>query len=133
VGKASQALKDVRIKMGQGIAGWWRSTARPWWCRTQERHTVFLKGGRETKTETQSIVAVPVRFPTLAWVIELINVPGFSRAIAASPKALEQLRSRDRIPPPDAIDQFDDPRQVSRNLTAPNDRLRLVLVFLVHL
>ncbi len=85
VGKASQALKDVRIKMGQGIAGWvaqhgetvvvpGETVVVP---DTTKDTRFFSKVDEKTKTETQSIVAVPVRFrDTCLGVIELINCMG---------------------------------------------------------
>ncbi len=78
VGKASQALKDVRIKIGQGIAGWvaqhGETVVVP---DTAKDKRFFSKVDEKTKTETQSIVAVPVRFrDTCLGVIELINCIG---------------------------------------------------------
>ena len=78
VGKASQALRDVRIKMGQGIAGWvaqhGETVVVP---DTTKDMRFFGKVDEKTKTETQSIVAVPVRFrDTCLGVIELINCVG---------------------------------------------------------
>ena len=78
VGKASQALRDVRIKMGQGIAGWvaqhGETVVVP---DTSKDMRFFSKVDEKTQTETQSIVAVPVRFrDTCLGVIELINCVG---------------------------------------------------------
>jgi diguanylate cyclase (GGDEF)-like protein len=78
VGKASQALKDVRIKMGQGIAGWvaqhGETVVVP---DTSKDQRFFANVDEKTKTETQSIVAVPVKFrDTCLGVIELINCLG---------------------------------------------------------
>ena len=64
VGKASQALKDVRVKMGQGIAGWVAAHGETVVVPDTSKDTRFFsKVDEKTKTETQSIVAVPVRFP----------------------------------------------------------------------
>src|SRR6266478_5456051 len=61
VGKASQALKDVRIKMGQGIAGWVAQHGETVVVPDTSKDTRFFsKVDEKTKTETQSIVAVPV-------------------------------------------------------------------------
>jgi diguanylate cyclase (GGDEF)-like protein len=78
VGKASQALKDVRIKMGQGIAGWVAQHGETVVVPDTAKDTRFFsKVDEKTKTETQSIVAVPVRFrDTCLGVIELINCIG---------------------------------------------------------
>src|SRR5499433_1992568 len=78
VGKASQALKDVRIKMGQGIAGWVAQHGETVVVPDTSKDTRFFsKVDEKTKTETQSIVAVPVRFrDTCLGVIELINCIG---------------------------------------------------------
>jgi diguanylate cyclase (GGDEF)-like protein len=78
VGKASQALRDVRIKMGQGIAGWVAQHGETVVVPDTSKDTrFFAKVDEKTKTETQSIVAVPVRFrDTCLGVIELINCVG---------------------------------------------------------
>src|SRR6202045_5168562 len=78
VGKASQALKDVRVKMGQGIAGWVAQNGETVVVPDTSKDTRFFsKVDEKTKTETQSIVAVPVRFrDTCLGVIELINCIG---------------------------------------------------------
>jgi len=78
VGKASQALKDVRIKMGQGIAGWVAENGEAVVVPDTSKDTRFFdKVDEKTKMETQSIVAVPVKFrDTCLGVIELINCFG---------------------------------------------------------
>src|ERR1700746_4014450 len=78
VGKASQALKDVRIKFGQGIAGWVAQHGETVVVPDTAKDTrFFAKVDEKTKTETQSIVAVPVKFrETCLGVIELINCVG---------------------------------------------------------
>ena len=78
VGKASQALKDVRVKMGQGIAGWVAAHGETVVVPDTSKDTrFFAKVDEKTKTETQSIVAVPVKFrDTCLGVIELINCIG---------------------------------------------------------
>jgi diguanylate cyclase (GGDEF)-like protein len=78
VGKASQALKDVRVKMGQGIAGWVAQHGEAVLVPDTSKDTRFFgKVDEKTKMETQSIVAVPVRFrDTCLGVIELINCLG---------------------------------------------------------
>ena len=78
VGKASTALKDVRIKMGQGIAGWVAQQGQTVVVPDTAKDTRFLGHiDEKTKVETQSIVAVPVKFRnTCLGVIELINCVG---------------------------------------------------------
>ena len=78
VGKASPALKDVRIKLGQGIAGWVAEKGETVVVPDTSKDTRFFhKVDEKTKSETQSIVAVPVKFrDTCLGVIELINCIG---------------------------------------------------------
>src|SRR6201981_2310159 len=78
VGKASQALKDVRIKLGQGIAGWVAQHGEIVIVPDTSKDTRFFgKVDEKTKMETRSIVAVPVKFrETCVGVIELINCVG---------------------------------------------------------
>src|SRR6202171_1172525 len=78
VGKASQALKDVRIKVGKGIAGWVAQHGETVVAPDTAKDTRFFgKVDEKTKTETQSIVAVPVKFrDRCLGVIELINCVG---------------------------------------------------------
>jgi len=93
VGKASQALRDVRIKMGQGIAGWVAQHGETVVVPDTSKDTRFFsKVDEKTKTETQSIVAVPVRFrDTCLGVIELINCVGPSGFDPRDLKLLEAL------------------------------------------
>ncbi len=78
VGKGSQALKDVRIKVGQGIAGWVAQHGKAVIVPDVSQDTRFFsKVDERTKMETQSIVAVPVLFrENCLGVIELINCVG---------------------------------------------------------
>src|SRR6266704_1868197 len=78
VGTASTALKDVRVKMGQGIAGWVAAHGETVVVPDTSKDTRFFSQVDEkTNTETQSIVAVPVKFrDTCLGVIELINCIG---------------------------------------------------------
>ena len=75
VGKGAQALKDVRIKMGQGIAGWVAQHDEAVIVPDVSKDTRFFsKVDEKTKMETRSIVAVPVRYRDhCLGVIELIN------------------------------------------------------------
>jgi diguanylate cyclase (GGDEF)-like protein len=78
VGKASQALKDVRIRLGQGIGGWVAQHGEVVIVPDTSKDTRFFgKVDEKTKMETRSIVAVPVKFrDTCLGVIELINCVG---------------------------------------------------------
>jgi diguanylate cyclase (GGDEF)-like protein len=77
-GEGSAALKDIRIKLGQGIAGWVAQTGEVVIVPdTSKDSRFFAKVDEKTKMETRSIVAVPVRFRDRALgVIELINCVG---------------------------------------------------------
>jgi diguanylate cyclase (GGDEF)-like protein len=78
VGKGAQALKDVRIKMGQGIAGWVAQEDEAVIVPDVSQDTRFFsKVDEKTKMETRSIVAVPVRYRDhCLGVIELVNCVG---------------------------------------------------------
>jgi diguanylate cyclase (GGDEF)-like protein len=93
VGKASQALKDVRIKVGQGIAGWVAQHGEVVIVPDTAKDTRFFgKVDEKTKMETRSIVAVPVKFrETCLGVIELINCVGPEGFDAKDLKLLEAL------------------------------------------
>ena len=93
IGKASQSLKDVRIKMGQGIAGWVAQHGEAVVVPDVSKDTRFFgKVDEKTKMETQSIVAVPVKFrDTCLGVIELINCYGKEGFQERDLKLLEAL------------------------------------------
>jgi len=78
IGKNAHTLKDVRIKMGQGIAGWVAETQQAVIVPDVSQDTRFFsKVDEKTNMETHSIVAVPVRFRDhCLGVIELINCVG---------------------------------------------------------
>ena len=92
VGKASQALKDVRIKLGQGIAGWVAQHGEVVIVPDTTKDTRFFgKVDEKTKMETRSIVAVPVKFRDICLgVIELINCVGVE---GFDPRDLELLEA----------------------------------------
>ena len=77
-GKGAEALKNVRIKLGQGIAGWVAQSGEVVVVPdTHQDSRFFSQVDEKTKTETHSIVAVPVRFREhCLGVVELINCVG---------------------------------------------------------
>src|SRR5579872_602966 len=93
IGKNAHTLKDVRIKMGQGIAGWVAQNQQAVIVPDVSKDTRFFsKVDEKTKMETQSIVAVPVRFRDhCLGVIELINCIGPDGFDARDLKLLEAL------------------------------------------
>src|SRR6201997_1826221 len=74
-GVGAEALKDVRIKLGQGLAGWVAQTGEVVVVPdTSKDSRFFSQVDEKTKMETRSIVAVPVRYRDhCLGVIELIN------------------------------------------------------------
>src|SRR5579863_4998219 len=78
IGKGASALKEVRIKMGQGIAGWVAQNNQAVIVPDVSKDTRFFSQlDQKTNMETQSIVAVPVRFrDRCLGVIELVNCIG---------------------------------------------------------
>jgi diguanylate cyclase (GGDEF)-like protein len=78
IGKNAHVLKELRIKKGQGLAGWVAETGKAVVVPdTSKDERFFAKADEKTKIETRSIVAVPVRFrDQCLGVIELINCVG---------------------------------------------------------
>ncbi len=92
-GKGAEALKDVRIKVGQGLAGWVAQSGEAVVVPDTSKDSRFFgQVDEKTKVETRSIVAVPVRFRDhCLGVIELINcvgADGFSQRDLALLEAL---------------------------------------------
>jgi diguanylate cyclase (GGDEF)-like protein len=89
-GKGSDALKDVRIKVGQGLAGWVAKSGQAVVVPdTTKDERFFSQVDEKTRTETRSIVAVPVRFrDQCLGVIELINCMGPEGAFSQRDLAL---------------------------------------------
>src|SRR5208282_1052257 len=92
-GKGADALKDVRIKVGQGLAGWVAETGEVVVVPdTTKDSRFFAQVDERTKMETRSIVAVPVRFrEQCLGVIELINCFGENGFSARDLALLEAL------------------------------------------
>jgi diguanylate cyclase (GGDEF)-like protein len=62
VGKGAEALKDVRIKIGEGVAGWVAQHNETVVVPDVSRDTRFFsRADEKTKTEIGSLVAVPMR------------------------------------------------------------------------
>jgi len=77
VGEASDKLKDVRLRIGEGIAGWVAQTGKPLVTENAYQDARFAKWvDQKTGFETQSIVCLPLisKGRTLG-VIELLNLP----------------------------------------------------------
>jgi diguanylate cyclase (GGDEF)-like protein len=92
-GEGADALKDVRIKVGQGLAGWVAQSGEAVVVPdTRKDSRFFDKVDERTHLATRSIVAVPVRFrDQCLGVIELINCigpEGFSQRDLALLEAL---------------------------------------------
>jgi diguanylate cyclase (GGDEF)-like protein len=92
-GKGADALKDVRIKLGQGLAGWVAKTGEVVVVPDTTKDSRFFgQVDEKTKMETRSIVAVPVRFrEQCLGVIELINCIGAEGFSARDLALLEAL------------------------------------------
>jgi diguanylate cyclase (GGDEF)-like protein len=92
-GAGAEALKDVRIKVGQGLAGWVAQSGQAVVVPDTSKDSRFFgQVDEKTKVATRSIVAVPVRFrDQCLGVIELINCigpEGFSQRELALLEAL---------------------------------------------
>jgi diguanylate cyclase (GGDEF)-like protein len=92
-GAGAAALKDLRIPLGQGVAGWVAQSGEAVVVPdTSKDSRFFSQVDERTKTDTRSIVAVPVRFrEQCLGVIELINCigpEGFSQRDLALLEAL---------------------------------------------
>jgi diguanylate cyclase (GGDEF)-like protein len=76
VGEAAEALKSVRLKVGEGIAGWVAKHGEQLVVPDVEADPRFAKRIDETtKWETRSIICVPVRSKLrVLGVIQLVNV-----------------------------------------------------------
>ncbi len=77
VGQAAEKLKQVRLKLGEGVAGWVAEKGEPVFlpdANKDERFTARVD--QITRMETRTIAAVPIRGRDgVLGVIELINTP----------------------------------------------------------
>jgi len=77
-GESASKLKDVRLKMGEGIAGWVAQTAQAAIVPDVSKDRRFFAGvDAKTEMRTHSVVCVPIRSKErVLGVIELINYVG---------------------------------------------------------
>ncbi|MCP4219837.1 MAG: sensor domain-containing diguanylate cyclase [bacterium] len=75
VGEAAPSIKDIRIKVGEGIAGWVASTGTPLLVPEVHKDPRFSKKVDEISAfETSSLICIPLRVrDKVMGVIELVN------------------------------------------------------------
>lgn len=75
VGEVADKIKDIRLKVGEGVAGWVAKTGRPLIVPSVKNEPLFNKKIDEmTQFETESIICIPLRIrDKVIGVIELIN------------------------------------------------------------
>ncbi len=80
VGKVSERIKDIRIKKGEGIAGWVALHGQPLLVPDVHQDPRFLRAvDKASNFATESIIAVPMKIKDkVLGVIELINKEGFN-------------------------------------------------------
>jgi diguanylate cyclase (GGDEF)-like protein len=78
IGSGSEKLKDVRLQMGEGIAGWVASTGEPLLVEDVKRDPHFNPRIDDlTQTNTRSVVCVPIKGrERVLGVVELVNCLG---------------------------------------------------------
>jgi diguanylate cyclase (GGDEF)-like protein len=78
IGAGADKLKDVRLKLGEGIAGWVAQTGEPVLVEDVKRDPRFTSRIDEvTQIDTRSVVCVPIRGrEKVLGVIELVNCLG---------------------------------------------------------
>jgi diguanylate cyclase (GGDEF)-like protein len=78
IGAGADKLKDVRLKVGEGIAGWVAQTGEPVLVEDVKRDPRFTPRIDEvTQTDTRSVVCVPIKGKEkILGVIELVNCLG---------------------------------------------------------
>jgi len=78
IGAGADKLKDIRLKMGEGIAGWVAQTGEPVLVEDVRRDSRFTpKFDEVTHTDTRSVVCVPIKGrERVLGVIELVNCLG---------------------------------------------------------
>jgi len=80
VGEASEKIKDLRLKIGEGVAGWVAETGKPLIVPNTRNEPLFTKKIDErSEFSTESIICIPMRIRNrVIGVIELINKKGLS-------------------------------------------------------
>lgn len=75
VGEVADKIKDIRLKIGEGVAGWVAKTGRPLIVPSVKNEPLFNKKvDKMTRFETESIICIPLRIrDKVIGVIELIN------------------------------------------------------------
>lgn len=75
VGEAAERIKDIKIKMGEGIAGWVAQNGQPLLVPDVNQDSRFLKKvDKISNFATQSIIAAPMKIKNkVLGVIEIIN------------------------------------------------------------
>ena len=78
IGSGAEKLRDVRLKLGEGIAGWVAQHGEPLLVENTAQDSRFTpKVDELTHTETRSIVCVPIKaHDHVLGVIELVNALG---------------------------------------------------------
>jgi diguanylate cyclase (GGDEF)-like protein len=78
IGSGADKLKDIRLKIGEGIAGWVAQTGEPVLVEDVRRDARFNpKFDELTHTDTRSVVCVPIKgHERVLGVIELVNCLG---------------------------------------------------------
>ncbi len=78
IGAGADKLKDVRLKLGEGIAGWVAQQGEPVLVEDVKTDKRFASRFDEvTQTDTKSVVCVPIKGrDKVLGVIELVNFPG---------------------------------------------------------
>ncbi len=77
VGQAAEQLKNIRLKIGEGVAGWVAQKGEPVFLSHASTDSRFTpRVDQVTQMETRTIAAVPIRGrKEVLGVIELINTP----------------------------------------------------------
>ncbi|MBZ5514800.1 MAG: sensor domain-containing diguanylate cyclase [Acidobacteriia bacterium] len=93
IGAGADKLKDVRLKVGEGIAGWVARNGEPVLVEDVKRDPRFSSRFDElTQTDTRSVVCVPIKGrEKILGVIELVNCLGRESFRAADIPILKSL------------------------------------------